>query len=38
MVSVGPMPKAMAAEFHISSAATPSMVGRPWPPNSSGPD
>ena len=31
------MPKAMEAEFHISSAATDSMTGRSCPPYSSGP-
>ena len=38
MVSVGPMPNAIAPAFHISSAAVPSMTGKPWPPWLSGPD
>lgn len=36
MVKVGPMPKAMEAEFHISKAATDNMVGRACPPWFSG--
>ena len=32
MVSTGPMPKAMEAEFHISTQAELSSVGRPCPP------
>ena len=34
MVSTGPMPKAMAAEFHISRQATLTACGRSWPPQS----
>jgi hypothetical protein len=36
MVSTGPMPKAMDAEFHISMQAAFSACGRPWPPQSEG--
>ena len=34
MVSTGPMPKAIEAEFHISMQAALSACGRAWPPHS----
>ena len=37
MVSTGPMPKAMEAEFHISTQAEETRVGRFWPPDAAGP-
>ena len=36
MVSTGPMPKAIEAEFHISMQAALSACGSPWPPHSRG--
>ena len=36
MVSTGPMPKAIDAEFHISTQAAFSARGSPWPPHSAG--
>ncbi len=36
MVSTGPMPKAIEAEFHISMQAAFSALGRAWPPHCSG--
>ena len=36
MVSTGPMPNAIEAEFHISMQAALSACGSPWPPHSAG--
>ncbi len=36
MVSTGPMPKAMEAEFHISMQAALTACGSSWPPHSAG--
>jgi hypothetical protein len=36
MVSTGPIPKAIEAEFHISMQAAFSACGRAWPPHCAG--
>ena len=36
MVSTGPMPNAIEAEFHISMQAALSACGSPWPPHCAG--
>ena len=36
MVSTGPMPNAIEAEFHISMQAALSACGSAWPPHSTG--
>ena len=38
MVSTGPMPKAIEAEFHISMQAALSAFGSAWPPHCAGSD
>jgi hypothetical protein len=36
MVNTGPMPKAIDAEFHISTQAAFSACGSSWPPQAAG--